>query len=169
MVLRTVATAAAFPWFFVLVRILVAGGVSALVAALVLDLVLSAGVVAFGVACAAASLHCLRFFRLIGLARVLCVGDVLVDVSVVLKNAHAICCVTNSSNDDIDRVSRWADAVPCTLGTDWVLVGFVVCTLGTDGVVLAGVANILTTVGCWWMACSVSSTSCRISSAPWSC
>jgi hypothetical protein len=167
--LRTVATPAAFPWFFVLVCILVAGGASALVAALVLDLALAAGVVAFEVACAAASLHCLHFFRLIGLAQVLCVGDMLVDVSIVLKNAHVICPVTNLNNDVIDRVSRWADAVPCTLGTDWVLVGFVVRTLGTDGVVLAGVANNLAMVGCWWMACSVSSTSCRISSVPWSC
>jgi len=137
-----------------------------LVAALVLDLVVEAGVVAFGVAYAAASLCCLHFFQLIGLVRVLCVGDVLVGVSVVLENARAICCVTNLSDDDINRVGRWAAAVPCTLGTDWVLVGFVVCTLGTDGVVLSGVANDLAMVGCWWMACSVSSTSCCISSAP---
>ena len=68
MVLFTVATAAVFPWFFVLAHVLVAGGASALVAALVLDLVLVAGVVAFGVACAAASLRCLRYFRLISLA-----------------------------------------------------------------------------------------------------
>ena len=39
------------------------------------------------------------------------------------------------------------------------------CTLRTDGVVLSS-ANDLTMAGCWWMACSVSSTSCRISSAP---
>ena len=47
----------------------------------------------------------------------------------------------------------WAGAVPGTLRT--------------DGVVLAGVANNLAMVGCWWMACSVSSTSCCIASAPW--
>ena len=82
-----------------------------------LDLVLAAGVVAFGVDCAAASLHC-----------------------------------ASSSDCDIDLVSRWAGAVACTLGTDWVLVGFVVCTLRTDGVVLSGVAKVLAMVGCWWMA-----------------
>ena len=52
------------------------------------------------------------------------------------------------------------------LGTDWVIVGIVVRTLGTDGVVLSGVANDLPIAGCWWMACSVSSTSCHISSVP---
>ena len=52
------------------------------------------------------------------------------------------------------------------LGTDWVIVGIVVRTLGTDGVVLSGVANKLVMAECWWMACSVISTSCRISSAP---
>jgi len=67
MVLFTVATAAVFPWFFVLAHVLVAGGASALVAALVLDLVLAAGVVAFGVACAATSLRYLHYFWLISL------------------------------------------------------------------------------------------------------
>jgi hypothetical protein len=75
-VLCTVATAVALPWFFKLVHVLVAVGASALVAALVLDIVLVAGVVAFGVSCAAASLRCLRFFRLIHLARVLFVPSV---------------------------------------------------------------------------------------------
>ncbi len=97
----------------------------------------------------------------------LCVGDVLVGVSVILENAHAICRVTNLSDDDINRVNRWAGAVLCTLRTDLVLVKFVVCTLRTDEMVLAGVANNLAMVGCWWMACSVSSSSCRIASAPW--
>ena len=40
------------------------------------------------------------------------------------------------------------------------------CRLQTDGVVRTGVVNDLAMTGCWWMACSVSSTSCRISSAP---
>ncbi len=52
------------------------------------------------------------------------------------------------------------------LGTDWVIVGIVVRTLGTDGVVLSGVANELAMAECWWMACSVSSRSCHISSVP---
>ena len=66
----------------------------------------------------------------------------------------------------LSTVSHWAVSVLCTLGTEWAIVGIVVCTLGTDGVVLSGVANDLTMAGCWWRACSVSSTSCRISSAP---
>jgi hypothetical protein len=70
--------------------------------------------------------------------------------SVILKNAHAICCVASLSDCDINRVSRWSGAVPCTLGTDWVPIGFVVFTLGTDGVVLSGVANDLAMVECWW-------------------
>ncbi len=74
MVLFIVVTAAALPrFFFVLVRVLVAGGASALV----LDLVLAAGVVDFGAECAAATLRCLRFFRLV-LVLVLCVGGALV-------------------------------------------------------------------------------------------
>ena len=68
-VLFILAFAAAFPWFFVLARVLVAGGVSALLAALVLDLVLAAGVVAVGVDCAAASRCCLCFFQVIGLVQ----------------------------------------------------------------------------------------------------
>ena len=52
---------------------MVAGGASALVVTLVLDLVLAAGVVAIGVDCAAPSLHCLHFFWLIGLEGVLCI------------------------------------------------------------------------------------------------
>jgi len=74
--------------------------------------------------------------------------------------------LASSSDCAIDRVSRWAGSVPCTLGTDWVIAGIVVHTLGIDGVVLSGVANELVMAECWWMACSVSSTSCRISSAP---
>ncbi len=57
MVLFIFVTTAALPRFFVLARVLVAGGASALV----LDLVLAAGVVAFGAGCAAATLRCLRF------------------------------------------------------------------------------------------------------------
>jgi len=72
----------------------------------------------------------------------------------------------NSNDCAINRVSRWAVSVLCTLGTEWVIVGNVMCTLGTDGVVLSDVANNLTMAGCWWMACSVSSTSCHISSVP---
>ncbi len=60
MVLFVFVTAAALPRFFVIARVLVAGGVSALV----LDLALAAGVVDFGADCAAATLYCLRFFRL---------------------------------------------------------------------------------------------------------
>ena len=85
----------------------------------------------------------------------------------VLENTRSICRVASSIDCDIDCVSCWFGAVPCTLGTDWVLFGFVVCTLGTDGVVLSGVVNDLVMVGCWWNACSVSSASCRFSSAPW--
>jgi hypothetical protein len=162
MVLFIFITTAALPRFFVLARVLVAGGASALV----LDLVLAAGVVEFGAECAAATLRCLRFFRLKVLVLVLCVGGALVGFSVGLENARPICCLASSSDFAIDRVSRWAVSVPCTLGTDGVIVGIVVCTLGTDGVVLTGVANNLSMAGCWWMACSVSSTSCRISSAP---
>ncbi len=76
------------------------------------------------------------------------VGDVLVGVSVVLENARAICCVASSRDCDINCVCRWAGAVPCTLGTDWVQFGFVVRTLGTDGVMLSGFGNILAMVGC---------------------
>ena len=163
--LRTVlfifVTAAALPRFFVLARILVAGGASALV----LDLVLEAGVVDFGAVCAAATLRCLRFLQRV-IVLVLCVGGALVGFSVGPENAHPICCLASSSDCAIDRVSRWAVSVLCTLGTEWVIVGDVVCTLGTDGVELTGVANDVTMAGCWWMAWSVSSTSCRISSAP---
>ena len=42
----------------------------------------------------------------------------------------------------------------------------VVHTLGIDGLVLSGVVDELAMAECWWMACSVSSTSCRISSVP---
>ena len=58
MVLFIVIPAAALSRFFVLVRVLVAGGASVLV----VDLVLVAGVVDFGAACAAATLRCLLFF-----------------------------------------------------------------------------------------------------------
>ena len=97
---------------------------------------------------------------------VLCVGGALVGFSIGLKNARPICCLASLSDCAIDRVSCWAVSVPCTLGTDWVIVGIAVCTLGTDGVVLSGVANNVPMAGCWWMACSVSSTSWRISSVP---
>jgi len=154
--------AAALPRFFVLARILVAGGASALV----LDLVLAAGMVDVGAVCAAATLCCLHFFRLV-IVLVLCIGGrALVGFSVGPKNACPICCLTSSSDCAIDRVNRWAVSVLCTLRTEWVIVGNVVCTLGTDGVLLSGVANDLMMAGCWWMAWSVSSTSCRISSAP---
>ncbi len=89
-----------------------------------------------------------------------------VGFSVGLKSACPICCLASSSDCDIDRVSRWAGSVPCTLGTDWVIVGIVVRTFGTDGVVLFGVANKLAMVECWLMACPVSSMSCHISSVP---
>ena len=145
-----------------LARVLVAGGASALV----LDLVLVAGLVAFGVVCAAATLSCLRFFRLRGIVLVVCIGGVSVGFSVGLENARLICCVAILSDCAIDRVSRWAGSVPCTLGTDWVPVWSVLRTLGIDGVVLFGAANELAMLGCWWMACSVSSTSCLISSVP---
>ena len=161
MVLFIFITAAALPRFFVLAHILVAGGASALV----LDLVLAAGGVDFGAVCAAATLCCLCFFQLV-LELVLCVGGALVGFSVGPKNACPITCLASSSDCAIDHVSHWAVSVLCTLGTEWVIVGNVVCTLGTDGVVLSGVVNNLTMAGCRWMACSVSSTSCRISSVP---
>ncbi len=63
----------------------------------------------------------------------LCVEDVLWGVPVILENARVICCMASSRDCDIDRVYHWADVVPCTLGTDWVLFGFVVRTLGTMG------------------------------------
>ncbi len=164
--LRTVlfifVTAAALPRFFVLARILVAGGASALV----LDLVLVAGVVAFGADCAAATLRCLHFFRLKVIVPVHCVAGGHVGFSVDLESARPICRLASSSDCVIYRVSRWAGSVPCTLGTDGVIVGIVVRTLRTDGVVLSGVANNFAMAECWWMACSVSSTSCHISSAP---
>ena len=97
---------------------------------------------------------------------VLCVGGVLVGFSVGLESARPICRLASSSDCAIDRVSRWAVSVPCTLGTEWVIVSIVGCTLGTGGVVRTGVANDLLMAGCWWMACSVSSTSYHISSAP---
>ena len=87
-----------------------------------------------------------------------------VGFSVGLESAHPVCCLASLSDCDIDRVSHWAGSVPCTLGTDWVIVGIVVRTFGTDGVVLSGVANELAMVECWLMACSVSSMSCHISS-----
>ena len=97
----------------------------------------------------------------------LCIGGVLVGFSIGLKTARPICCLANLSDCAIDRVSRWAVSVPCTLRTEWVIVRIAVCTLGTDGVVLSGVVNDLVMVGCWWNACSVSSASCRFFSAPW--
>ena len=114
-----------------LAHVLVAGAGGA--SALVLDLVL-AGVVDFGAVCAAATLRCLRFFRLV-LVLLLCVGGTLVGFSVGPETARPICCLANSSDCAIDRVSRWAVSVPCTLGTEWVIVGIVGCTLGTGGVV----------------------------------
>ena len=81
MVLFIVIPAAALSRFFVLVRVLVAGGASVLV----VDLVLVAGVVDFGAACAAATLRCLRFFQLKVIVLVLCVGGVLVGFPLVLK------------------------------------------------------------------------------------
>ena len=102
-------------------RVLVAGGASVLV----LDLVLAAGVVDFGADCAATTLRCLRFFLLKVIVLVLCVGGVLVGVSVGLKSVRPICCLASSSDCAINRVSRWAGSVPCTLGTDWVIAGIV--------------------------------------------
>jgi len=160
-VLFIFVAAAALSRFFVCAHILVAGGASALV----LDLVLAAGVVDFGAVYAAATLCCLCFFRLM-LVLVLCVGGALVGFSVGPKNARPISCLASSGDCAIDRVSRWAVSVLCTLGTEWVIVGNIVCTLGTDGMVLSGVANDVTMAGCWWMAWSVSSTSYCISSAP---
>ncbi len=120
----------------------------------------------FGVECAATTLCCLRFFRLKVLVLVLCFGGALVGFSVGLKTAHPICCLAHSSDCAINRVSRGAVFVPCPLRTEWVIVGIGECTLGTGEVVRTWVANDLAMAGCWWMACSVSSTSCRISSAP---
>ena len=135
------ATAAAFPSFFVLARVLVAGGASALV----LDLVLAAGEVAFVDDGAAATLRCLHFFRCNVL--VLVVG-LLIGFSFGGENACAIFWLANSSDCAITLVIRWAGSVSCTLGTDWVFVGFVVRTLGTAGVVLSVVAIELAIVGC---------------------
>ena len=87
--------------------------------ALVLDLVLAAGVVDLGAVCAATTLRCLRFFRLkVLVLLVLCVGGALVGFSVGLKTAHPICCLVNLSDCAINRVSCWAVSVPCTLGTE---------------------------------------------------
>ncbi len=124
-----------------LAQVLVAGGASALV----LDLVLAAGEVAFVDDCAAATLRCLRFFRLNVL--VLVVG-LFVGVSIGRENACAIFWVASSSDCAINLVICWAGSVPCTLGTDWVFVGFVVRTLGTAGVVLSVVVIDLAIVGC---------------------
>ena len=63
-----------------LAHVLVAGGASDLV----LDLVLAAGVVDFGAECAAATLHCLRFFQIV-LVLVLCIGGALVGFLLVLN------------------------------------------------------------------------------------
>ena len=96
--------------FIFVARVLVVGGASALV----LDLVLVAGVVDFGAECAAATLRCLRFFRLV-LVLVLCVGGALVDFFVGPENARPICCLASSSDCAINRVSRWAVSVLCPL------------------------------------------------------
>jgi hypothetical protein len=141
MVLLIFATAAALPRFFVLAQVLVAGGASALV----LDLVLAVGEVAFVDDCASATLRCLRFFRLNVL--VLVVG-LLVSVSVGRENVFANFWLANLSDCAINRVIRWAGSVPCTLGTVWVFVGCVVRTLGIAGVVLSVVAIELVIVGC---------------------
>ena len=82
-VLFIFVAAAALPRFFMLVCVLVAGGASALV----LDLVLAAGVVDFGAVCAATTLHCLHFFRLKVLVLVLCVGGALVGFSVTQNSS----------------------------------------------------------------------------------
>ena len=87
MVLFIFVTAAALPRFFVLARVLVAGGAFALV----LDLVLAAGVVDCGADCAAATLRCLRFFRFKVVGPVLCVGGVQVGFSVDFENVCPIC------------------------------------------------------------------------------
>ena len=92
-------TAAALPRFFVFAHVLVAGGASALV----LDLVLAAGVVDFGAECAAATLRCLRFFQLV-LVLVLCVGGALVGFFIGPENAHPICCLASLSDCAINRV-----------------------------------------------------------------
>ena len=100
------------------------------------------------------------------LVLVLCIGGAHVGFFVGPKNACSFCCLASSSDCAIDRVSHWVGSVPCTLGTDWVIARIVVHTLGIDGLVLSGVVDELAMAECWWMACSVSSTSCRISSAP---
>jgi len=76
-VLFIFVTDAALPRFFVLARVLVAGGASALV----LDLVLAAGVVDFGAVCAAATLRfaCVSSYLLV---LVLCVVGARVGFSV---------------------------------------------------------------------------------------
>ena len=130
-----------------LAHVLVAGGASALV----LDLVLAAGVVDLEQ----------------NAQPPLCVACNSSNSKFGLETARPICCLANLSDCcAIDCVSRWAVSVPCTFGTELVIVGIVVCTLRTDGVVQTGVANDLAMAGCWWMACSVGSTSCRIFSAP---
>ena len=143
------------------------GGASALVVALVLDLVLAAGVVAFGADGAVAFLHCFRFSLLIVFDSMNCAGDVVVGTNNVLENACAICCVACLIDCDMDCFRCWAGDVLCTLRTAWVLIGFVACTLGSDGVMMADVANVVVMVECWWMACLVNSTSSLISSVPW--
>ena len=107
---------------------------------------MAAGEVAFVDDGAAATLlRCLRVFQRNVL--VLVVG-LLVGFSVGGENACAIFWLANSSDCAITLVVRWAGSVSCTLGTDWVFVGFVVRTLGTAGVVLSVVAIELAIVGC---------------------
>ena len=101
--------------------------------ALVLDLVLAAGVVDLGAVCAATTLRCLRFFRLV-LVLVLCIGGcAFVGFSIGPKNTRPIWCLSSSSDCAIDSVSRWAVSVFCTLRTEWVIVKNVVCTLELMG------------------------------------
>ncbi len=86
--------------------------------------------------------------------------------SVDFENVRLICRLASLIDCVINHVIPWAGSVSCTLGADGVIVGIAVCPLGTAWVVLSGVANDFAMAECWWMACSVTSTSCRISSAP---
>jgi len=101
----------------------------------------------------------------------------------ILENACAICCVACSIICDMDRICCWVGNVACILlfGAGWWWERFGDGRMLLDGLfcqfyqllhflfhlVLVGGGNVLAMVGCSWMACSVNSTSCYISSVPW--
>ncbi len=185
-VAHIIATAAMLPWSSVhlVVHVLVAGDaaalVAALVAALLLDPVLLDGVVALVVVFAAASLRCLHFRWLVSHDWMLCVSGAV--FCSILENACAICCVACSIICDMDRICCWVGNVACILlfGAGWWWERFGDGRMLLDGLfcqfyqllhflfhlVLVGGGNVLAMVGCSWMACSVNSTSCYISSVP---